>query len=381
MHKKSPGAVGKGKSEKPSTSRSTPRTPKTQKRATNPCRRAFVERRAAARIIDKVGSKPAESLTPEENSRLTWARKLVAKLQETSSLTSSDAPKRQRSEEETVLQSQQPDKKRLRPQRSSDKSYSQVAKDQLVMAILDRGNPDNSITPANWITVKRKIMGMVGRVLKDNPGPYPRCEEAGWYRGRIKLMACADERSVMLLKHAIALLDGLWEGARIDVVPKSQIPRRPRAVARIPDVPEKAEEILELLRGGNPEIPTDGWKIVRVSESKGSSREITVLLNQECLAPLRERRGKMYFGFDAIFLCVYRGDDKGGLIEEVRGPDPADKMSVDEEIVSSASKEDSLSCSELVGEFFENAELTIDEDALLDSDSDDQEDANVTIVG
>ena len=106
-----------------------------------------------------------------------------------------------------------------------DKSYSEVAKGHLIRAVIDRSDPDCAISHTNWDIVRRKLMGVFWKVLKENPGPSPQCDDAGWYRSRVKLMACSNERSAMLLKQAIALLDGLWEGARLDVVSIDEIPR------------------------------------------------------------------------------------------------------------------------------------------------------------
>ncbi|XP_065370822.1 uncharacterized protein LOC135962846 [Calliphora vicina] len=346
-------------------------------RHVTPARRAFLRRRAAEKIIDRLGNKPAESLSTDDLSSLNWARNIIADLQNPPHA-SKDAPKRQRSEEEAQSQSQQPATKRPKSHRSFDKSFSEVAKGHLVRAVIDRSDSDCSISHANWDMVRRKLMGVFWRVLKENPGPPPQCDDAGWYRGRVKLMACSNERSAMLFKQAVALLDGLWEGARLDVVSVDEIPRRPRSTARVPDEPAKPEEILELLRIGNPDIPTHDWMVARVSESEGGYRRITVIMNQESLAPLRKNLGKVYYGFESIFLRVYRGDDKGKLVQDDIEPTP-DDMSCDE-TTSSVAQEDTHSNSEMVGEFFGPLDDVVDEDALLDSSPSDQEDVNVTII-
>lgn len=53
-----------------------------------------------------------------------------------------------------------------------------------------------------------------------------------------------------------------------------------------------------------------------------------------------------------------------------------------EETASQTSAEETLSNSELVGEFFGQMRVgeVVDEDVLLESDQDDQEDVNVTII-
>ncbi|XP_037813344.1 uncharacterized protein LOC119604656 [Lucilia sericata] len=117
-------------------------------RHVTPARRAFIKRRAAEKIIDRLGKEPAESLSSDDLSSLNWAKSVLAD-QQILPLTSKDAPKRQRSEEETQGQSQQPESKKLKQHRSFDRSFSEVAKGHLVRAIIDRADSDCSISHAN----------------------------------------------------------------------------------------------------------------------------------------------------------------------------------------------------------------------------------------
>lgn len=48
-------------------------------------------------------------------------------------------------------------------------------------------------------------------------------------------MACSNERSRLRLKQAIGRLEGLWDGASLDIVSVDEIPRRLRAMACTPD--------------------------------------------------------------------------------------------------------------------------------------------------
>ena len=127
-----------------------------------------------------------------------------------------------------------------------------------------------------------------------------------------------------------------------------EIPRRPRS---------------------NPDLPTQDWKVVRVSQPVGSSRRIVVILNQESLAPLREKQGKVYYGFESIFLRVYRGDDKGLLEQD--DPDP------DQSAADMSCDETDLSLSQSTSKLVKEGEESVDEDDLLASD---KEDANVTVL-
>lgn len=348
-----------------------------------PSQRAFTARRSALRTIDRLGNKPVDELTEKEKSSLEWARAQLVELkrplppattgQAQPSVTA--APKRQRSEEET----QKSRSKRPKPARLNNRPYNEIVKDSLVRAVIDRSAEDGAISHEKWGIVQIKLMEVYWKVLEGDPGPPPQCDDAGWFQGHIKLIACADERSACLYKKAITSLGEVWQGSRLDVVSLNEIPRRPRSTARLPAVPCDPMEILKILQNSNPQLPTSDWKVVKVAESAGNSIRAIVVLNEQSLAPIRERRGKIYYGFGTINLRVYRGDDKGGVLPiggKPGAPVEKDVMSCEEAAGSSAA-EDTHSVSELVGEFFEQMDEAVDEDALLDSDP---EDVDVTII-
>lgn len=352
-----------------------------------PSKRAFSIRRSAYRTIDRFGNKPAEELTEKEKSSLEWARARIAELKTAQPPAATDsaqptvkaAPKRQRSGEEQ----QQPRTKRpmKAPTRLFNRPFNEVAKDQLMWAVIDRNVGDGTISPNNWEIVKSKLMEVYWKILEQDPGPPPQCDDAGWFQGHIKLIACADQRSATLYKKAIASLGEVWQGARLDAVPLNEIPRRPRSTARVPALPCDPTEILRILQNSNPQLPTHDWKVVKVTESVRQSRRIVVVLNEQSLAPIRERRGKIYYGFGTINLRVYRGDDKGDTVPsdgKSGAPEETDCMSC-EETASSSALEEAHSVTDLVGTFFEQMDTAVDEDALLESESD-LEDADVTIT-
>ena len=102
-----------------------------------------------------------------------------------------------------------------------------------------------------------------------------------------------------------------------------------------------------------------------------------VVLNQESLVPLREKQGKVYYGFSTIFLRVYRSDNKANPSPKVNDAEQSTDCKVKVEDASSCDKEDTHSLTEMVGGLSVYTDEASDEDALLESD---QEDVNITIV-
>lgn len=358
--------------------------PLSASRHKNDSRRAALKKRSAKRFISGLGSKPADQLTNEQAATLAWAKAYVELPAKPPHAPTKEAmPKRQRSEEEAAAATQQPDPKRPKPApRTDNRSFSEVIKNNLTRAIVNRSDSDGAISHDQWDVVNHKLSGVFWRILKENPGPPPQCADAGWYHGRVKLMACADERSASLLKLAITAIGEAWDGARLEVIPTDEIPKRPRSIAVIPSEPSTPEEILEILQCCNPQLPTNDWKVVKVTEAEGLKRNVIVVLNHESLEPLRERRGRVFYCFSEIVLRIYRSDNKGNRDPMVDN----DMLSSDDvlslggnETASACGSEDTQSISDMVGAFFEHMDM-VDEDALLDSEPEDQEDVNVTVV-
>lgn len=89
----------------------------------------------------------------------------------------------------------------------------------------------------------------------------------------------------------------------------SEIPRRPWSIVTIHVEPSEPE-ILKIINCCYPQTSTQDWIVVKVSATEGSSRSAIVVINQQSLKPLRERLGKIDYGFSTIFLRVYRsGND------------------------------------------------------------------------
>lgn len=359
-------------------------TTKQNPRHKNPSKRAFTTRRSAYKITQRLGAKPVEELTEQEKNSLQWAKTHLESLESVASTTADNepsralskvAPKRQRSGEDTL-----PGTKRSKnaPTRHQNRSYKEVAKDNLMWAIIDRNSSDGTISSRNWRKVVNALSGEFMKFLRANPGPPPQCTDVGWYQGHIKLIACADERSAQLYKAVIESLGEVWPGVKLEAIDLADVPQRPRSVATIPAVPSDPKEILEILQVSNPHLPTGDWKVVRVTEPKEDLRKATIIINSDSLPLLREAQGKVYYGFGNIFLRVYKGDDKEKPLAQ---PDEGQMSLEDAESVAySSANEDTQSTTGCVGEFFGRMEVTEDEDALLEDDDDDPENADVTVV-
>ena len=188
------------------------------------------------------------------------------------------------------------------------KPFSEVAKESLVMAVIDRSDVDGIIPKDKWGYVESATIGQCLTVLKEMPGTPPICDDAGWHRGGVKLLEFGNVRSVDLYKAALRRVGELWPGAQLELVKQSDIPTRPRAVAWVPEEPANASDILELLQVCNPELPTHDWRIGKIEEAEGAKRQIYVIITAETIPHLVRTKGKLRYGFRSVVLRPYKQD-------------------------------------------------------------------------
>ncbi|XP_054081466.1 uncharacterized protein LOC128919888 [Zeugodacus cucurbitae] len=168
------------------------------------------------------------------------------------------ATKRQRSAEEA-----KPSAKRPRIKETPNRSFADVARNRSIIGVLDEGDPEGRIPRSQWKWVQAALANVALEVLLSNPGLPPSCTDAGWYQGQIKIVACDDERSVQLYKAALAKVGEVHPGAKLIAVDRKDISSRPRARFWIPATPSQPNQIMQLIRTCNPNLPTEGWKFFK----------------------------------------------------------------------------------------------------------------------
>lgn len=308
----SPSKVAKSKDESTSEGTQGPslERPKGVKNV-RPSKARYNERRLCLKIIERLSKLDKATLSDRQKQSLAWAKGVIdaqTNLADSGNPDSRNAGegagKRLRSPDEKPL----PKRTKVTDQLPGPKSFSEVIKDNLVMAVINRGDENGTIPRNMWSRVEAKLADTFFAVLEDMPGPPPVCRDAGWHKGRVKLVAFGDDRSAALYKAAISRLGELWPGAKLDVVSRHDIPSQPRAHAWIPATPSTAESVLKMLRVCNPDLPTHNWKIGRFGDVDGDRRQVVILLNAETLPHLTRSRGIVSYGFGQALLNVYKSD-------------------------------------------------------------------------
>lgn len=274
------------------------------------------QRRLCLKLIDKLSQRDQATLSERENASLLWAKGVIEEQDKLSAMRASEkqgAVSTASSKSGKRLRS--PDEKPL-PKRSKvtgkawTQSFSEVVKGRLVMAVINRENGDCSISRDKWSLVETKLNEIYFRLYEKMPDFIPSTFNAGWYQGRIKLVAFENERSAAMFKVAISQVGEIWPGAKLEVVRKHDIPSQPRAHVWIPMDTGDTEVILKMIRICNPDLPTQDWQIAKLGVMEGARRQAVILVNEESLPILTRTDGIIRFGYFHIRVNVYKGDQK-----------------------------------------------------------------------
>ncbi|TDG45931.1 hypothetical protein AWZ03_007651 [Drosophila navojoa] len=189
------------------------------------------------------------------------------------------------------------------------KSLADIAKNSILIGVLDRGNAEGRIPRRCWKWIEAALADKCFELLvESDSGPPPSCKDVGWYQGNVKIISCDSPRSVELYKKAVASVGEVYPGAQLVAVDWSEVPSRPRARVWIPATIKEPERILKMLQLCNPQLPTHDWKVVKVEANEGAANQVVLVLNKESLEPLEAANGELNFGFSSVVVRVYKSD-------------------------------------------------------------------------
>lgn len=123
--------------------------------------------------------------------------------------------------------------------KTNKKALKKTSNSSITVAVIDKSNEDGAISIENWKKVQVALSSVFLPILKENPGPVPSYKDGGWYQRRVKLMVCADLRSLDLYKIAISKIGVIWDEAKIEVVSIEDIPNIASNTQHIPRSKQK----------------------------------------------------------------------------------------------------------------------------------------------
>ncbi|KAM8702304.1 hypothetical protein ACLKA7_007646 [Drosophila subpalustris] len=286
------------------------------------------------------GQANGSNLSADWLKKVEWANSVIPNWQQSSRALA--AAKRQRSQEVPTPTAK---KSRVQPGRS----FAQIAKERVLIGVLDRGNPDGRIPRSQWKVVS----------------------------GNVKVIACDDNRSADLYKAAVATVGEVYQGAKLAAVDWEEIPVRPRARMWFPSTIKEPEQLLKMLQRCNPSLPTHDWRVAKIEESPGPTHQAVIILNKESLAPIDAAGGELNFGFSSVFIRVYKSDAavSGAPSDKPVVEDIAAELEAPERPEMDRYTSDASSLTRDLRKLWQAGDLEVTSDIASDD-----EDANVTVV-
>lgn len=286
-------------------------------------KKSYLQRRKAYNILKYQANHPEKTTSPKWLKDVAWAKTIFPEFSMEKVKMNVDTAKRNRSIDKGVEKA--PKKQRVNP----NISFAEVARGKRLIAVIDRNDPEGRIPKDQWKYVLSAVTGVCMDVVNENPGDFPSCTDAGWYQGAVKVIACENDRSAELYKAAVSKIGEVYPGAKLEVCEAADIPCRPRARVWLPAKPSEPEVILGLFKGGNKDLPTDSWKVMKVEEENNASRQVLLQIDKASAEILSKRDGRVKFGFGYVNLHVYKNDLNSRITDHIEPPIEEDEMEMD----------------------------------------------------
>lgn len=215
---------------------------------------------------------------------------------------------------------------------TTSKSFSQVAREDLRLALIDRGSRFGRYSGEQWRVVERLMSEAIIKSVLENPAAgAPAFDNGRWQHG-VRILECKDKFSHDFAKETLSRIKPPWEGAKLELVPLAEIPERPKGRIWVPNLEIKRENLLQVLQAQNPDVPMREWEVAAVEEAKGNGRGFVVLVDAPSVPIIRERQGKLHFALGEVYLRLFKRSQPGVLeAEGVEGENCAtDEVSADQ---------------------------------------------------
>lgn len=198
-----------------------------------------------------------------------------------------------------MMKVQSPEPKRAK------RTFAEIARGRKLIGLIDNGSFEGKIPRNQWDWVQASLASVALEVLRENPGPPPSCTDAGWFQGNTKLIACDNDRSALLYKWAIDKVGEVYPGAQLEVVDIKDIPSRPWATAWLPEIPSESADILDMLSSMNPDLPMEGFKVIRADRFERAMMLVIFQINHLSIDYLTKCDGLLNYGSNKIRMQFY----------------------------------------------------------------------------
>ncbi|KAJ8669891.1 hypothetical protein QAD02_001150 [Eretmocerus hayati] len=257
--------------------------------------------RGAVRYLEKMSKKNDDELSEKERKYIEINKKAVARFEQQES----SRPLETIKEEAAANEAATPSKiKRKRLQRSN-------ATRPLPFPIQPAVQTPTTGKSAKRLMVESRILVAIAEGPEDGSDDGVEFDGAGWQKG-VKVVDCSNRKSHDFLVQVVGNCGELWPGAKLEVIPRSELPLRQLTSLWIPPpIPGEEDTILNIIERQNKGLKARGWKVISSAPSKsGNGKDFVIAVDAESLEKLKETSGSIKFGLGALKMRLPNVKDK-----------------------------------------------------------------------
>ncbi|KAJ8666351.1 hypothetical protein QAD02_008013 [Eretmocerus hayati] len=185
------------------------------------------------------------------------------------------------------------------------------------IAIIDRSDPEGKMTAERWLMVESRILVAIAE------GPEDGSDDGVEFDGGVKVVGCSNRKPHDFLVQVVGNCGELWPGAKLEVIPRSELPLRQLTSLWIPrPIPGEEDTILKIIGRQNKGLKARGWKVISPAPSKsGNGKDFVIAVDAKSLEKLKETSGNIKFGLGALKMRLpnVKDKDKGTNPEAASG--------------------------------------------------------------
>jgi hypothetical protein len=260
-----------------------------------------------------------QRLTRERKMEGTWTEKKPPRKtplsQQKGARKSSGGVKRPHSDSSTPSSETQQPKKPRSTQLQTGLYKEAVA--GIKMVVTHRRHPDVTLDQTQVDLIQVKLLSAVdANPLGEAP---PQFLYSKFAQG-VFWITCANEHSTVWLMRTISGLGELWEGAELTVVDSKDLPKRPRALVRIPDTSE-VTTVIKRLGIQNPELKMADWSVMsrKVTEKE---QTLAFSIDPDSFKALTRSNFKTFWGIGRVVFRTLKEEKKKPEAESIASEPP-----------------------------------------------------------
>lgn len=179
-------------------------------------------------------------------------------------------------------------------------SYKAAVASSLQVAIVDRKNV-GGMTTEQMEALTERLTQALDRLPSTSLAP-PRFHSSGLTRGGF-VLACADQQTLDWLKKTVSSLGSVWEGADLQVIPKSDLPRHKVFTVFIPGQVDR-DTVFARLQRQNPCLRTDLWRVHK-QEVRGEQTFLALGVDETSVQTLKDLDCRPYYQLGRVTFLAH----------------------------------------------------------------------------